>query len=881
MIIELNEIINKDRLKKVIACQNIDVDDETDDNLKWRDSFKTMLKKYLKSSKDNYVTIKYTRKTNYGRYHGNGLQKCPREVRKYLSNGNYIDIDISNCHPVILEQLLHKYNISVPLFLNKYNINRDNIIQEYDLKNKFGIFKIMYNENYNTDDKYIKNMHETVYQKLIPNLIQDYSYIYQNINQTLSNKYGSFLSQILQDIENNIIMCVFKKCLDLNMKVGVIVFDGLMIEKNGYNVKYLKELEKTVSEHLNYNIQLVEKNMDTTWLPEKIITNSTQIIKHQFKQDYNNIGDLINIKYSNQIVTGKIIDNDNIKVCHFEHMTLNNKICKGDLLYNVEIDKEVENQIATSVKCNKCGFIHGKKECIQPSVYNVVLNYNINNENPSDLKLIINKTNQLQIHENDKINDLLYESLKQEDITICKILYELYKDKCLLVQNTWYIYNGIIWVQIKDVYPNELLYGIEDIKNELNNLYEKHHYECNLSNDQLKLLSKICDNISKKMMRNNEDISYVSASKKFFSQNSLDVVFNENTHLIALQNGIFDLNTFQFRQGIPSDYLTIQLSFLYKDIDPVKKEFVLTFLKDILPIDAVRDFLLLNVSSCLLGTKNKEQEFYILTGKKGANGKSVLTTFIENTFGYYFAAPEPTIITKPREKANEANEAMIHLHGKRIAIMSEPHKRDKILSDNLKKFTGGDSITARGLHKSSQKVKLNLKIFMLCNSIPLLDDCKDAEIRRLCIINFPNKFCTHPKKHNEKLIDENISDKLNNCLNEFFHILLEYLHTYQLFTTSGQSLPKPDDVTKQLKQYIEKNKNDIDEFIEEHLQSTHNHSLGCNLVWTTYNQWCLLHNKQRVKQQILEEAIEDFFDIDTKTRVTKGYTWHHISLKEE
>ena len=108
-----------------------------------------------------------------------------------------------------------------------------------------------------------------------------------------------------------------------------------------------------------------------------------------------------------------------------------------------------------------------------------------------------------------------------------------------------------------------------------------------------------------------------------------------------------------------------------------------------------------------------------MTGKKGANGKSVLTKLIENTFGDYFAAPEPTLITKQREKANEANEAMMDLENKRIAIMSEPNKKDSILSDNLKKFTGGDTITARGNHKSSKKINMNLKIFMLCNSIPV------------------------------------------------------------------------------------------------------------------------------------------------------------------
>lgn len=102
-----------------------------------------ILKKILKEYPKDGL-IKYTRKNNFGRYQANGLQKMPCEIRKYVSDGIYIDI--SNCHPTILEQLFKTYEITIPDALRKYNENRNMMIKEYQLKTKIGIFYIMYKE---------------------------------------------------------------------------------------------------------------------------------------------------------------------------------------------------------------------------------------------------------------------------------------------------------------------------------------------------------------------------------------------------------------------------------------------------------------------------------------------------------------------------------------------------------------------------------------------------------------------------------------------------------------------------------------------------------------------------------------------------------------
>jgi len=665
------------------------------------------------------------------------------------------------------------------------------------------------------------------------------------------------------------------------LKNGKEMFRRFSLKSDKYNES---EFEKTWKSYISTDYTGDKITIKTLFSylkkdnPEKFKQLNKFSIEKQFKVEHMN-GKLKDIKYEKNIVKAKVLENDSIDLSHIKH---NSKICKGDLFYNIEIS-DVLNQIKTNVTCNKCGFVHGEKQCMAPNIYQLVLNYNNVQENLNELKLVISPENQLTIHSNKKINDLLYDSLKQKDITICEILYEMFKDSYILIKNTWYKYNGVIWKEVEDeMYPKELLFGINDIESYITKLYEKHNYENNLIDEQLKKLSKICNNMSTKMTKNNEDISYTNASKKYFSKPGLK--FNEQTHLLAFQNGIYDLKTFKFRKGVPEDYISIQLNYDYNDnIDMKKMKFIEQFLNDILPIETVKDFLLINIASCLLGDENKEQEFYILTGKKGANGKSVLTKLIENVFGFYFAGPEPTLITKQREKANEANEALMDLVGKRIAIMSEPNRKDRILSDNLKKFTGGDTITVRGIHKSSQKLNMFFKIFMLCNSIPLLDDCKEAEIRRLCIIDFPTRFCENPLRKNEKPIDLNISKKLNECLNEFFHLLIIYLKKYNECISKGKKLIKPKEVTKKLEEYIQKNNDDIDayEFIDTYLEyDNKSDKMYCDEIWKLYKNWCIQESKPKIKRNDLEDLIEMKFELDEKSLYQNRYIWKNIKFKE-
>lgn len=250
--IKLNEIVDEELVKNVILCNNIPGDDDK--------NIQTLLKSY--NGKVTYNQIK-----NFGRYYAKGalsLQSFQRDIRKYLSNGNYVDIDIVNCHPVLLEQLFIKYNLDIPGFLLEYNNNREKTIKKYKLSCKLDFLKKINTETIKCNEKLIIDCHKSIYNNLLPLLLKDYKV---PKTEKVGNENGSKFAKILQHIENEILQIMFKKCEILNVKVGVLVFDGMMIETESYFPELLSILEKEVKENTGYTIKLDEKSMKTDWKP--------------------------------------------------------------------------------------------------------------------------------------------------------------------------------------------------------------------------------------------------------------------------------------------------------------------------------------------------------------------------------------------------------------------------------------------------------------------------------------------------------------------------------------------------------------------------------------------------------------------------------------
>jgi phage/plasmid-associated DNA primase len=230
---------------------------------------------------------------------------------------------------------------------------------------------------------------------------------------------------------------------------------------------------------------------------------------------------------------------------------------------------------------------------------------------------------------------------------------------------------------------------------------------------------------------------------------------DSNTHLIGFNNGVYDLNTFEFREGKPDDYITLSVGYDYNDKHTTKYNDLLKFLQDIQPNKEERDYMLTYLSIGLIG--NLLELFTILTGC-GRNGKSKLVELLQITFGDYFGSVQSQMFTRPRPDANSPDPGLLSLIKKKIVIAFEPKKNSKLNSGFIKFITGRDSTTLRNCHSNDMiDFTANFITLLICNDIPDCDDVDNAFSKRLRCLNYPTEFVNEPTKENQKKIDVNIN----------------------------------------------------------------------------------------------------------------------------
>ena len=288
-------------------------------------------------------------------------------------------------------------------------------------------------------------------------------------------------------------------------------------------------------------------------------------------------------------------------------------------------------------------------------------------------------------------------------------------------------------------------------------------------------------------------------------------IIDRNPNLLCFNNGVLDLNTFSFRDGIPEDYITMTTNIDFHQFDPYIHDLE-NFLQEILPIKAVREYLLYYLSTCLHG-ENEHQKFMVFTGE-GGNGKSLLIKLIEESFGEYACPLDVAIVTQKRQKASTANPGILELKNKRIGIITEPDENDTLNMGIVKALTGNDKIKARALYDNDVTFRNRSKLIMLCNALPTPSSQDQGVWRRIRVVHFPFNFVENPTEENEKKKDVTLETRILEWKNALIVLLLKYYK--KLRTELKGELPEPLEVIEFTEQYREKTNLNL-EFIRENI----------------------------------------------------------------
>ena len=225
-------------------------------------------------------------KLGYGRYYSAGaigLECLEKDIRGFLCGEYYSDIDIVNCHPVLITQLSRsKFNTPMTN-LEAYVKNRGyyfDLMRErcslLEDQTKELVIRLLYNgaiqskimtpDNDSIDMPKefigIKNEIKIFIQQMI--MCGEHDKLYQHLkDQRKTNRDGSFVSHIIQTEERKCQTAMIDALEAAGYSVDVMSYDGCQVRNTNMPDSILRDAEKAIKDATGYEVALKVKPFDT------------------------------------------------------------------------------------------------------------------------------------------------------------------------------------------------------------------------------------------------------------------------------------------------------------------------------------------------------------------------------------------------------------------------------------------------------------------------------------------------------------------------------------------------------------------------------------------------------------------------------------------
>ena len=269
------EHIDKKRVERLINHSDLD------------DDIKKQLKSYLRKYdyKKGGFNVEYENKgIGRGRKYAKGslsLQNFKKSIRETLVYDTHTDIDIVNCHIVLLSQYCKKNGFickNVDDYVSNRNYKLKGIIDTFKVSRKVAkelILVMMYGgcvNQYCCDNgfditipmpSWVDELEKEM-SLLTERISSNESVIFKEVSKLKKekNKKASCLSYVLQIIEDDIIMNASNKLKLLNYVVDTLCFDGLLVNATNLSGELLEELSSYCYECTGYKVEFSFKPME-------------------------------------------------------------------------------------------------------------------------------------------------------------------------------------------------------------------------------------------------------------------------------------------------------------------------------------------------------------------------------------------------------------------------------------------------------------------------------------------------------------------------------------------------------------------------------------------------------------------------------------------
>ena len=758
-------------------------------------SERKQLNDYANNISNNCAEVKYTQSPmGVGRvnpYKSWGLHSIRRQTRHTLVNGVMTDIDIQNCHPEILNQIVESNGLDCK-YLSQYCSNRNGFLNEiiefYTLGKNDYCGHPKHHEKYTTPKAIAKNLiirllnggttdiwmsayeiekAECKEMSTISGLTAEIKNIQKWICESNPDLYklcktknelnkknnpdGTTTSIFLQDIECQVLEQVYEFLVDNNYikdDICSLCNDGIMIEDKHYKPEVLIELNQYIHDTTGLNLIFIKKPMNDGY---KDILNA-HINFDLWKHEYNDglYADYFKLFFYEKF----IVVNSNL-------FFYNGVFWERDATKS-RLSAYVDNDFRKILR-DKSGIV-SKKIAIDMEEYTKV-----KDSNTSEKEDFFNKMKAKWGQPS--------EEARAKGGDMCDSLL-LEKDKKITTYRSTLIDKHLRNVTSRD----------------------------RLVKDCMRVLENNC------------------------------VSFDTSEFLLAFTNKIYNLETATWVEPQFNQYISLTTGWKWVNgYKKSKKSDLLKLFDTVFTDKVVRDFYLQVLSTGIYG--KVIQHFFVAKGG-GGNGKSLINSLMMTTLGDYAYKLPSSVVSQPIKEG--ANPAIANMNNKRFTLFQEPEKKLNICCSTIKEITGDKEINARTLYSTDTVTKLKHSLLGEFNELPKLDETTDAMDRRLMVIDFTSKFLNHAQW--AVLTEEEKQNPLIHKANPYFttdefqddhkQALMEILFdSFKEFQQQEYILKPPQKVVDESKKYMMASDPFYDSFWTDNFVQSENEFVKWTEIW--------------------------------------------------
>ena len=413
-----------------------------------------------------------------------------------------------------------------------------------------------------------------------------------------------------------------------------------------------------------------------------------------------------------------------------------------------------------------------------------------------------------------------------------------YKDKVIFnhTAGLWHIWNGHKW-EI-DLKREILNYGLETVRYMLYELAETKIYYDKLGST----LDKDAEKTFKKFIDASESRAKLE-SMIYLATGKIGVIhsdFDKDLYLVNTLNYTYNLKSGEAHKHNPAELITKACNVDY-DADAICPHWI-DFLETIFADDqGLIEYIQRAIGLSLCGVQNEEILFFCYGS--GKNGKSVFFNVINLIFGDYFQkAPTEMLLMKHNESIPND---IARLPGSRIVVAEELPENRTLNENKIKNLTGGDSISARFLHKEFFDFKPTHTLWIYGNHKPNIKGTDEGIWRRINLIPFLVTIPEANRRPQHILMEEFEKEKSG-----IFNWILEGWHQYQ-----EQGLNPPQIVLNYTKEYRDE-QDQVADFLNEMCEFDVLAKVKKIEVLNAYFEWCKNNQEHPLRKSSFYKRVD-------------------------